>query len=367
MQGDGLHTGSRYAYSIQQGTLLRVRRGIYVDPDAWLSAARWTRYDIALAATGLASAEPLFCREAALRLHGLPLPYTPTAVTARTAGPSQAGTHKPPPMTGPLTRAQFSRQFHQRSPSAEAFSARALENIPTKFMEPALPPDVSRPQLRHRIRNQLFQSPRVELDAGVLHDVVQGPDTYLTEPLGLALVDTAARMAFADAVVVLDAARALQTPDVAPWIGYLSSQRMRANWEQAWDFSDARSESPAESKSRALIHSLGFAAPSLQASISTDAGTYRCDFCWEEDRVIGEFDGRIKYYDRQLLNGQDPHDVVYAEKLREDALRRAGWMVVRWGWRELQNPKLLAQRLVRAGVSRRAADRISLRFSDDIA
>ena len=61
----------------------------------------------------------------------------------------------------------------------------------------------------------------------------------------------------------------------------------------------------------------------------------RTDFAWEEQRVVGEFDGRIKY-GRLLRPGQDPGDAVFEEKRREDAIRDEGWGVVRWVWSDLR-------------------------------
>lgn len=53
-------------------------------------------------------------------------------------------------------------------------------------------------------------------------------------------------------------------------------------------------------------------------------------------------------YAELLLPGQTAGDVVYAEKLREDALRDLGWQVVRWGWADLRDPAELRRRLERA-------------------
>lgn len=128
-------------------------------------------------------------------------------------------------------------------------------------------------------------------------------------------------------MVVLDTVHAPHPPDLSAWDDYIGSKGLATNRHSAWDFADARSESPAESKSRAPFHTLGFRAPSLQSTIQTEAGSYRCDFCWEEDRVVGEVDGRLNYYDPAMLARHDP--------------------------------QRLARRLIQAGVSRRAATRIS--------
>jgi len=51
------------------------------------------------------------------------------------------------------------------------------------------------------------------------------------------------------------------------------------------------------------------------------------DFYWDEQKTVGEFDGKIKY-GRLLKPGQRIEDVVFAEKLREDAVRDLGLQVV---------------------------------------
>ena len=62
-------------------------------------------------------------------------------------------------------------------------------------------------------------------------------------------------------------------------------------------------------------------------------------------RLLGEFDGRVKY-GRLLRPGQTPGDVVWAEKLREDALRRTtGFGMERLVWADLDRPRSTADRL----------------------
>jgi hypothetical protein len=74
--------------------------------------------------------------------------------------------------------------------------------------------------------------------------------------------------------------------------------------------------------SRVRLHQDGVPAPEPQQDIYDGKGRFvaRVDFCWEEQRTIGEFDGKIKY-GRQLKPGQSIEDVVFTEKVREDALR----------------------------------------------
>lgn len=114
-------------------------------------------------------------------------------------------------------------------------------------------------------------------------------------------------------------------------------------------FLDARSESAGESWSRWVFHSRGVPTPEPQFEVCDSRGRLigRADFGWREQRTLGEFDGKMKY-GRLLKPGQRLQDVLVAEKHREDALRDAGWQVVRWIWSELYRPDELLERLDRA-------------------
>ena len=79
----------------------------------------------------------------------------------------------------------------------------------------------------------------------------------------------------------------------------------------------------------------GLPTPALQWPIRLGDSTAYADFGWAAYRTVGEFDGKVKYTRRLLRPGQDPSDVVYAEKLREDAIRRKLLEVVRWTWFDL--------------------------------
>lgn len=108
-----------------------------------------------------------------------------------------------------------------------------------------------------------------------------------------------------------------------------------------------RSESVGESRSRALIIREQLPLPDLQATLVAASGTRlgRVDFL--VDGVVGEFDGRVKY-GRLVPRGQVPADVLWREKQREDAIRDAGWQVVRWVWDELATPDVIVDRWMRA-------------------
>jgi hypothetical protein len=72
----------------------------------------------------------------------------------------------------------------------------------------------------------------------------------------------------------------------------------------------------------------------------------RVDFGWPEQRVIGEFDGRMKY-GRQPDPDVTEGEAVYREKRREDELRAERLAVVRWGWEDLDGFEAVARRLRR--------------------
>ena len=96
---------------------------------------------------------------------------------------------------------------------------------------------------------------------------------------------------------------------------------------EAISLADPRAESPLESASRGYLHEAGLPRADLQAWVRVaDGRRYRVDFLWRERRVIGEADGWAKYADITDLR---------EEKRREDALRAAGFTVVRWTSDEL--------------------------------
>jgi hypothetical protein len=115
------------------------------------------------------------------------------------------------------------------------------------------------------------------------------------------------------------------------------------------DFLDVRSESAGESVSRVRLTEEGLPPPEPQHEIFGADGRLiaRVDFYWEEHKTVGEFDGKIKY-GRLLKPGQRIEDVIFDEKLREDAVRDLGLQVVRWIWPDLYRVGVLRDRVLRA-------------------
>ncbi len=114
-------------------------------------------------------------------------------------------------------------------------------------------------------------------------------------------------------------------------------------------FIDAGAESVGESYSRIVLHRVGLPVPRLQFPVRDRSGitVARADFGWEQQRTLGEFDGKIKY-GRLLPPNELAGDAVFREKVREDLLRDLGWEVVRWTWDDLDRPAIVAERLRRA-------------------
>ena len=122
------------------------------------------------------------------------------------------------------------------------------------------------------------------------------------------------------------------------------------------DFADSRAESPGESYSRAVMHRYGFPPPKLQHSFLSAQGRLlgRTDFYWAEQKLVGEFDGAVKY--GGTLSGESAQTTLIREKRREDAIRATGTGFVRWAWADIakppQDPDGLVQLLIRAGLPR---------------
>lgn len=118
---------------------------------------------------------------------------------------------------------------------------------------------------------------------------------------------------------------------------------------------DGRAESVGESRTRYLCYFHNLPAPELQFEVYDEHGTLAgiADFAWPEHKLLGEFDGRVKY-GRHLRSGEGPGDAVFREKRREDRLRElTQWSMVRVTWGDLQQGAATAERIRR--LLRRAA------------
>lgn len=110
---------------------------------------------------------------------------------------------------------------------------------------------------------------------------------------------------------------------------------------------DGRAQSVGESRCRYLFWKHGLPRPELQFPVFDRDGRLLgfTDLAWPAHRLLFEFDGRVKY-GRLLEPGQEPGDVVFAEKRREDAIRRAtGFTFERATWADLSTPAATVARV----------------------
>lgn len=182
-------------------------------------------------------------------------------------------------------------------------------------------------------------------------DEVVEVDGLTVTSLARTVLDLTRTQTLRSAVISGDAALAagLTADQIAAVTARAGRRPGMAAARRALDFLDGRSESPGESLSRIALQQSGVPAPELQFVVDDCNGHLigRADFAWPVHRTLGEFDGRVKY-GRLLRAGETSSDVVFAEKVREDAMRDAGWQVVRWTWDDLSHPYRIAERLYRA-------------------
>lgn len=192
---------------------------------------------------------------------------------------------------------------------------------------------------------------------GVLVHAASLPRNHVTDGPGVpvttaarTVVDLARTSPFVAGVVAADSAlssRLTTKADLqsvitacARWPGIRMARRVV-------EFSDVRSESVLESVARVAFHEHGLPPPDLQVWVGDDEAIGRADFLWREHRTIGEADGAVKY--------ADPSRAV--QQLRRDSrLRRAGFEVVHFSWREIRESPQQVTEDIQAAF-RRAAGR----------
>lgn len=181
-------------------------------------------------------------------------------------------------------------------------------------------------------------------------EVVEVAGVTVTSP-ARTVVDLGRSVPLAQAVAAGDAALRSGLPprELAAVLELAAGRRGVGAARRAVALLDPRSESAGESTSRVVLVDLGLAPSDLQHDVQDAAGRLvgRADFAWEQQRTLGEFDGRVKY-GALLRPGERIEDAVWREKRREDALRDLGWQVVRWTWADLMQPQVLTGRLLRA-------------------
>lgn len=186
---------------------------------------------------------------------------------------------------------------------------------------------------------------RTEADL-VHHEGVAGPDD-LVSVLGVAAT-TPVRAAL-ETATLLGTERGMVTASSGLRLGLFDPTDLARQHDlmQRWGgaqalhlvtrLADGAFESVGEVRTAYLLWRQGVPRPTPQLEVYDAAGRFlgRVDFAWERERLILEFDGRTKYL-QFLRPGESPTDAVLREKRREDALREAGWMVIRATWDDLR-------------------------------
>ncbi|MDZ5076126.1 hypothetical protein [Nesterenkonia sp. HG001] len=355
---DSTQASQSFTRAVDAGRLLRLRRGVYIDPGAWLQAPPWDRHLLATAATRLAAPGSVICRETALAVHGVDQLRVPEAVHLRTWRRQEAGIRPAPRLVGragPDTVGALlaSSDGPLKGPRRRRPDTADLAGVPTRRV---LASSAMRQAAETLPSPATVRRPLPDAGEHRLHDL-----GILVEPLGLVLADTLPRMEVTDAVVVLDSVRSgrwasghrLAPEDVEPWTPLIRSRRGSRRWASAWARSDSGAESVGESLTRLRVEDLGFETPETQVEfVLPDGRTARVDLFWRSAGIVGEFDGWAKYTRNGVLGHRDVSEVVYEEKVREDGLRALGLGVARFIWTEVQTVELLRQKLVNAGVPR---------------
>ena len=171
-------------------------------------------------------------------------------------------------------------------------------------------------------------------------DEVVSVDGVAVTSLARTAVDVATMGSFAQALTVFDSTLRRGADRDTMHDSLTGPRRGVRPARRAIDLADGESESVGESWSRAQILTAGLPRPRVQQWVRGISGReYRCDFGLGP-RLVAEFDGKIKY-GRLLRPGEDIADVILREKAREDDIRAAGYMMLRWTWGTLRDGSLL--------------------------
>ncbi|WP_210479687.1 hypothetical protein [Naasia sp. SYSU D00948] len=277
-----------------RGDLVRVHRGAYVSAEEWAGLDRYERYRRQVVAVSLASrSRPVLTHESAAAVWGMP-----------TLGRRGEVVHV---LTTPAagTRTENGVRRHAMDVAEED----VLESGGVRFTS-------LRRTLLDLMREAPFASATASLDWALRHHPRAPKPTI--DPLVL-----------------------------AEYVAASGLVRNSRRVGRVLQFADPRAESPGESLSRVAIAELGFPAPELQVDIRDVNGVAgRVDFYWPAHRLVGEFDGDLKY-DPEVVGHPS---ALLDEKRREDRIRRTGNGVARWDWKVAWVGPALYRRLTEAGL-----------------
>lgn len=217
------------------------------------------------------------------------------------------------------------------------------------FVEPSLV-EVDVVRSRSRVERPGVDARRRRLDDVVTHSVMGTAPVRVTAPLTTVL-DCAADRPLTEAVVLADSA--LRSGRVS-WEELQLAAAVRASAASAEQirrvvrWTDPRSGSVLESLLRVLLAEHGILVPRTQHVVRDAAGRFvgRVDFCWLQQRLIVEADGR---------RWHDPEDARDRDRRRTNAYGRLGWVVLRFTWAEVVHSPDEVVATVREALAARGA------------
>ena len=302
------------------GTLKRVRHGVYLKTEEWATLSRASQYGLrAEPFRHVAPTEPVFCHAPAALLWGFWIVGTPRSVHVRTE----------------VTAGGRNRNGIRRRIGAETDAVvRCGQFLVTDKLTTTI-----------QLINKLGFPHAVAVCDSSLRPLAPRKQLNQFAKPGEATGG--------EAVWVLECPQGLplRVEDLKAAAVLLPRQAARNRALAVIDFASPLSGSPGESISRAKMHELGFPAPVLQKGYSLrDGSDAFVDFWFEEQNLAGEFDGKAKYQRPDWAGGLSMEDRLWHEKVREDDIRGQGVQFVRWTWAEMNDSSRFERLLRRAGL-----------------
>lgn len=304
---------SRIESAFRAGHTVRLVPGWHVPTDQWIDLTPWERTELTAAAVSLYRPSATFSGITALQLQGFPGRVRAPLLHLDQPGPGHLGrrtdTFAVKAAAAQVPRAPLRFVHHRREPwDGRSVRAGHFLTVPTEIavVEAAIgePLTVSLPAVDAVLRAT--------------------PDP---EGLRLAL---------------------LQVADTWP-------VRTKGRWaRRVIELGDPLSESPAESRCRAVFLRLGLERPRLQAEFSDAQGAMRIDFFWPSVGVGCEYDGRAKWTELNVATGRAQWDRIHQHNARHDRLlaQPRGHRLIHLTAEDLASTDRVRDLLVNAGVPR---------------
>ena len=172
-------------------------------------------------------------------------------------------------------------------------------------------------------------------------------ETVCTHPVETGLVVT--NSALNKRIVTTESLRDFDER-IQHWPGALRNQVVKR-------MADGRMQSVAESRVDHLFHLQGLPRPEPQVEVRDEWGHLVgiVDFVWKKFKLFLEFDGKVKYL-KFRRPGETLDQFLLREKQREEKIcQLTGWVCIRIGWTDLENPSRLASRIRALMASRNPA------------